>query len=52
MREKKKKKQNGQKGIRGLKSRVGRECCISRKGPGRSMEVYRPRGRSQCYNEV
>ena len=32
----------GKREIRGLKARVSRECCISRGGPGRTMEVYRP----------
>ena len=27
--------QNGQTGIRGLETRVGQECCISRGGGGR-----------------
>ena len=29
-------------GIRGLKVRVGRDCCISRGEQGRTVEVYRP----------
>ena len=36
--------QNGQRGIRGLKtSRVGPECSISRRGPDCTVEVYRPK---------
>ena len=31
-REQREKIQNGQKGIRGLKARVGWKCCIGRKG--------------------
>ena len=27
-------------GIRGLKTRVGQECSISRGGPDRTVEVY------------
>ena len=27
-------------GIRGLETRVGRECSISRVGPDRTVEVY------------
>ena len=27
-------------GIRGLEMRVGRECCISRRGPDCTVEVY------------
>ena len=45
----------GRRGIRGLKARVGRECCISRRGhveqwwyTGRRS----PTQKSQCYNEV
>ena len=26
--------------IRSLKTRVGQECCISRGGPGSTLEVY------------
>ena len=32
----------GKKGIRGLKARVGRECCISRGEPNGAVEVYKP----------
>ena len=44
----------GRSSIRGLKARVGQECCISRGG---QVEQWRytcwksPRGKSQCYNE-
>ena len=30
----------GRWGIRGLKTRVGRECSISRGGPDSAVEVY------------
>ena len=30
----------GQRGIRGLETRVGRECSISRGGPDCTVEVY------------
>ena len=30
----------GRWGIRGLETRVGRECCISREGPDCTVEVY------------
>ena len=30
----------GRKRIRGLKARVGCECCISRRGPDGAVEVY------------
>ena len=30
----------GRMGIRGLKTRVGRECCISRGGADCTVEVY------------
>ena len=43
VREQRKKKQNGQKGIRGLKARMERECCISR-GGWLNSEVYMPEG--------
>ena len=36
------KRQNGQKGIRSLKTRMGREWSISREGPDCTVEVYRP----------
>ena len=32
---------NGQRGIKGLKMRVGRECSINRGGPHFTVEVYR-----------
>ena len=32
----------GRWGIRGLESRVGRECSISRGGPVSTVEVYMP----------
>ena len=35
-----------------LKARLGRECCISRGGSGLKVKVYRPRTKSQCYNET
>ena len=34
----------GRRGIRGLKARVGRGCCISRGRPDWTMEVYGPEG--------
>ena len=36
-----KKIQNGHNGDRGLKTRLGRECSISRGGSDRTVEVYR-----------
>ena len=30
----------GRWGIRGLETRLGRECSISRGGPDRTLEVY------------
>ena len=30
----------GRRGIRGLETRVGRECSISREGPDCTVEVY------------
>ena len=30
----------GRWGIRGLETRVGQECCISRGGPNCTVEVY------------
>ena len=30
----------GRWGIRGLETRVGRECCINRGGPRCTVEVY------------
>ena len=44
----------GRRGIRGLESRVGRECSISRGGPDSTVEVYVSKeseeGESQCYD--
>ena len=43
----------GRWGIRGLETRVGRECSISRRGPDSTMEVYvseeSEEGELQCY---
>ena len=55
VREQREKKQNGQKGIRDLKARVGREWCISRGGQiiqWRYTGRRGPRRKSQCYSEV
>ena len=45
----------GRWGIRGLESRVGQECSVSRGGPDCTVEVYMcrkspRRGESQCYS--
>ena len=43
----------GRRGIRDLKTRVGRECSISRGVPDSTVEVYvseeSEEGESQCY---
>ena len=41
----------GRWGIRGLETRVGQECSISRGGPDSTVEVYMSEeGESQCYS--